>query len=108
MTYKDRYPEETREPRRPPKYGSDRETGGEQIEISRITSADELALLQCAGKKVGLPIKQVTEVLDGTGKVIPLKEGEVAYRLQTGSADLFEQFTAKVAELRAARQAAST
>ena len=43
----------------------------------------------------------MTEVLDDTGKVITLKEGQVGYRLQTGSADLFEQYTAKVAELKA-------
>jgi hypothetical protein len=70
-------------------------------DYSTVTTPEELALFQEAGKLVGLRVDQVSIVLDSTGKTILLQEGEVGMRYQTGDAELIDKFHTTLAELKA-------
>jgi hypothetical protein len=70
-------------------------------DVSFQTTKDYFKLYQAAGEVVGLPVRQVSQILDGDGHAMAVSTGYIGMRYQTSDSELLARFNAKVAELQA-------
>lgn len=78
--------------------------GRTTYDVSFITNPERSKLLQDAGRQVGLGVYEVGIVVDDTGRISPMKHGEIGVRYMTDDPSLIDRFNKVVAELTEAQQ----